>query len=265
MSPKMKPKPATDLSIKAFARDFVKETFYLDHRLMKTLAMLFGKPGRLTLLYFKNPGSQYIQPLKLYFAINFIFFLLIPILNTPHFRLFSFNMKSMIYNNPRFQQIIENEIQKSGVKPDIYEERFNANVKYNKPAFIFLVVPVFALLLFAVNFRRRRYYIEHLIFAFHFLSFYLLILLLIIAFYRAYDFGAKLFGFSVGSGALVLGILVFLVPWLYLIRGTQTFYQNKLLMALLKAAILMAGFWATISGYVIFLFFYTTLVLRVGY
>ncbi len=153
---------SSDLSLKHFAKSFARETFHIDNRIIKTIGVLFAKPGYLTIAYFRTRDRIYIQPLRLYFLINFLFFLLIPILNTQQFQVFSFNLESFIHGNPFYQKIIENEIQESNVSKQIYKERFNAHLKYNQPAFVFLIIPLFALFLNIVHFKKKRYYVEHL-------------------------------------------------------------------------------------------------------
>ena len=261
----MKSNNPTDLSLKAFAKSFTAEAFHVDSRIIRTLYALFIKPGHLTLAYFKTSERQYVQPLKFYFVINFIFFLITPILNTPHFQVFSFSMKSLSGRNQIYQKIIKEQIQAIDVSEEIYEERFNAHLKYNQPAFVFLIIPFFALILNMVNFKNKRYYIEHLIFSIHFLSFFLLFLLIIISLFRALTFGLNYF--TVSNGLVGLIIIVVFIIWLsiYLVVATRAVYKNRILPSILKSIILFVGFIVTMGGYTQFLFFYTILALKLGY
>lgn len=261
----MKSDNTTDLSLKVVAKSFTKEVFHIDRRIIKTLYTLFIKPGQLTLAYFKTSERRYIQPLKLYFAINFIFFLITPILNTPHFQVFSFSMKSIIGSNQIYQKIIKEQIRTIDVSEEIYEERFNAHLKYNQPAFIFLVIPFFALILNMLNFKNKRYYIEHLIFSVHYLSFFLLFLLVIISLYRVLAFVLKCFSVSSGVVGSILFFAIIMGLLIYLVVATRAFYKNRILPSILKASILFLGFIVTIGVYLQFLFFYTILALKWGY
>ena len=265
MDKNMKSNNPTDLSLKAFAKSFTVEIFHVDSRIFKTLYALFFKPGHLTLAYFKTSERQYVQPLKLYFVINLIFFLITPILNTPHFRVFSFSMESLTGRNQTYQKIIKEQIQAIDVSEEIYEERFNAHIKYNQPAFVFLVIPFFAFILNMVNFKNKRYYVEHLIFSTHLLSFLLLFLLIIIFLFRFLTFGLKCFTISSGLVGLIIVIAFFIWLLIYLVVATRGFYKNRILTSISKSLILFAGFIVTIGGYTQFLFFYTILALKLGY
>ncbi|MCD4698427.1 MAG: DUF3667 domain-containing protein, partial [Bacteroidales bacterium] len=115
-----------ELSLKSFGKSFVEEVFYLDGRIAKTLKVLFLNPGQLTLTYINSSENRYLKPLKLYLIINFIFFLITPILNTPNFQVFSFSLESLSGKNQVYKNMIEKEIQTMNIPEEIYEERFNA-------------------------------------------------------------------------------------------------------------------------------------------
>ena len=253
-----------DLSFKAFIKGIAQAFFHLDRGLPKTLAVLVTKPGRLSTAYFQLPKQNYIQPLKLYFAINFLFFLLTPILNTPKFQVFNFSMQSLISSNPVYQKLIEKEVQASAVSRAIYEERFNAHLKYNQPAFVFLIIPFFALVLQVMHFRKKRYYIEHLVFALHYLSFFLLFLLLIISLFRIAVLVLGAFAISSDVAGIILVVGLFLGLLLYVGAAAKRFYRGRLWTNAAKSVALFAGFILTMAGYVQFLFFYTLFAVRFG-
>ncbi len=261
----MKSNNSTDLSLKSFLKNFATEAFHIDSRIIRTLIALLTKPGYLTVAYLKSSEEKYIQPLKLYFVINFIFFLIIPILSTSQFQIFSFSLKSLSGSNHIYQNIIREQIQANDVSEEIYEERFNAHLKYNQPAFVFLIIPFFALILNIVHFKNNQYYLEHLFFSVHFLSFFLLSLLVIISLYRILTFGLNYL--SVSSGYVALIILVALFMWLsiYLFVSLRTFYKNRILSSILKFPVLLTGFFLAIGVYTQFLFFYTIIALKWGY
>lgn len=260
-----KQKSPEDLSLKLFIKNLASEVFHLDSRIVQTLSVLFKKPGYLTSIYFAVSEKKYIQPLKLYFVINFIFFLLIPVLNTPQFQIFNFNMSSLTGSNKTYKEIIEYGIKSSNVSKEIYEERFNAHLKYNQPAFLFVIIPFFALLLNIVNLRNKKYYLEHLIFSVHFLSFVLLSLLIIISLFRF----IKLFPGTFSIANVYLGFIIIAVIALslviYLFFSIREYYKSKIIVSLIKSVILFTGFIFTIVVYVKFLFFYTVLALNFGY
>lgn len=254
-----------NLSLKRFGKSYLKEVFYLDGRLAKSLKLLFLKPGQLSLAHFSLSENQYVKPLKLYLIINFLFFLIIPILNTPNFQVFGFSLESLSNGNKVYKHMIDKEIQANNITTAIYSERFNANLKFNQPAFIFLVIPVFAFFLSLIMFNKKRFYIEHLIFSMHFLSFFLLSLLTIYALLQIIDFTFS----SINKSGIIVGLLfifTFLLSLLiYLVISTKMYYKTKLFTAIIKSIILFTSFLITIAAYTQFLFFYTFFALRLGY
>lgn len=254
-----------DLSIKTFLKHFLVESFHIDNRIIKTIYTLLFKPGQLTAAYFNSAWENYIQPLKLYFAINFIFFLATPVLNTSQTQVFNFNMKSIIGSNKTYQRMIDKQIRNSGVSEKIYEERFNAHLKYNQPAFVFFIVPFFALILNIINFRSKQYYVEHLFFSIHFLSFFLISLLVFISSFRALKFVFDFFSISFDLMAIIMIVVLFALFIAYLAVATKRYYGNRIFVSILKSPVFFLGFILTFGGYIQFLFFYTILALKWGY
>ena len=261
----MESENSTDLSFKVFLKNFTTEAFHIDGRIIRTTCALIVKPGYLTLAYFNNSTKKYIQPLKLYFAINLLFFLLIPLLTTSQFKVFNISMKSLTGSNQIYQEMIKNQIQAKDVSEVIYEERFNAHLKYNQPALVFIIIPFFALVLKIVNFKSKRYYVEHLFFSIHFLSTFLLFLLIIISLYRFLTFGLKFFSISIGVVALIILAIFVILLAIYLMVAIKKYYKNRTLLSTFKSIILLTSFLLIFGGYTQFLFFYTILALKWGY
>ncbi|MCB0744216.1 MAG: DUF3667 domain-containing protein [Ignavibacteriae bacterium] len=254
-----------NLSFKLFLKNFFTEVVSIDNRIINTLKILISKPGYLTYLHFNSSEEKYIPPIKLYFIINFVFFLVIPILTTSQFQIFNFNLESLSGRNQIYQNIVKEEIQASNVTPEIYTERFNTHIKYNQPALIFLIVPFFALLLKIIFLTKKRYYLEHLYFALDYLSFFLISLTLATILYRLLTFGLSFLSGSQGVVAAVIPIVLLIGLSIYLYVSLKTFYKNTTLSNIIVYPFILVGFFISIGVYVQFLFFYTVLVLKWSY
>ncbi|MFH2002835.1 MAG: DUF3667 domain-containing protein [Planctomycetota bacterium] len=261
----MKSLDSKDLSLKSFFKNFASEVFHIDGRIGMTLIALLAKPGYLTLAYFNSWEEKYVQPLKLYFVINFIFFLIVPILTTPQFQIFHFSLKSLTGSNQKYQSIIKEQIQASDVSKEIYEERFDSHLKYSQPAFVFITIPFFALLLGLLNIRNRRFYLEHLLFSLHFFSYLLLSLLVTLSLYRILILGCRFLSVPDESVAVILLFGMFLWISAYLFISSGRFYKDEIASRIIKFPILMTGIFATLGLYSQFLFFYTIMALKWGY
>ncbi len=252
------------LSLKSFAKEAIKDTFHVDRNIFRTIFVLLIKPGVLTCEYFRVGEYRYVKPLKLYFIINFIFFLSLPVLNTPRFQIFNFGLEKISEGSEIYQSIIEGEIKKLDVTYDIYKERFNAHVKYNQSAFVFLMIPFYAFLLKLFNWRKNSFF-EHIIFSTHFLSFFLLILLGVITLFRIFNGLFTVLNISNGVNGLyyLYGLVISLL--VYLIFSVKKYYRDKLWLTILKSVILWLSIILAMTLYVQFLFLYTMIAIRYGY
>jgi hypothetical protein len=83
--------------------------------------------------------------------------------------------------------MVDRRLGKEKVSLEVYEDRlasygrrFNAATDVQARTLIFTMVPAFALLVGLLHLRRRRYVVEHLVFALHFYSAFLIFALLVV-------------------------------------------------------------------------------------
>lgn len=267
--PKSKPakpelKKSKSGSMRSFIEGFLFEVFHMDRRIFITIRTLLLKPGMLTRSRFQN-SKKFIPPLKLYLSVNFLFFLIIPLLTTYRFQIFNFNVERLSHGNTFYQSLIEKQIEDKGISPEIYAERFNAHLKYNQPALVFLIVPFFALLVYVVNIKSRCTFTEHVIFSTHFTTFFLTLLIMLIVAYRLLYLIIRLFASSDGPMALILFFLCALIFIFYLAAAQKNSYRDRWLPAFLKSIFMSVGFFMIFAAYIHFLFFFTLLALKLGY
>jgi len=67
----------------AFMREAAGRYVAMDGRLWRTLAVLMGRPGRLTLEYFAGRRKRYIRPARLFLVLYLLLFAVIGILQSP--------------------------------------------------------------------------------------------------------------------------------------------------------------------------------------
>lgn len=121
--------------------DILKETFEVDGRSALTLRILFRNPGLLTNEFLAGRRRTYTSPLRLYLAISILFFLIA-----------AWGARSGILLEPGQDPRLDAAIQAGFLSDDL-------------PRLMFVLLPVFALLLKIVYF--DRWYFDHLIFALH--------------------------------------------------------------------------------------------------
>ena len=123
------------------ARDVVRETFEIDGRIALTIKTLFLNPGKLTSEFLEGRRRTYTSPLRLYLVISIAFFLLA-----------AWAARTGLLLEPGQDPGFDAAVQAGFLSDDL-------------PRLMFLLLPVFALLLKA--FFRDRLYFDHLIFSLH--------------------------------------------------------------------------------------------------
>jgi len=177
--------------------------FNLDARFFTTFALLFAKPWRLTNDFLAGKRQRFVHPLRVYLMASLAFFLLIKELNLnkPHepsksrhaalvhakkdtigpgatvtptppnavdddgvsFQISPSEEKNM----PPFARWLkaraEEKIGPTGAKGDLFLKALIDNLPY----MVLGCIPIFSVVLKLLYIRKRRFYIEHLIFALH--------------------------------------------------------------------------------------------------
>ena len=121
--------------------DILKEAFELDGRSALTVRALFLHPGRLTHEFLAGRRRSYTSPLRLYLAISILFFIVA-----------AWGARSGYLLEPGQDPRFDAAIQAGFLADDL-------------PRLMFLLLPVFALLMKIVYF--SRLYFDHLIFSLH--------------------------------------------------------------------------------------------------
>lgn len=119
----------------------ISETFEVDGRAARTVKTLFRQPGMLTREFIAGRRARYSPPLRLYLVFSIAFFLLAAWLTA-----------SGILREPEADPVFDAALQARFLSDDL-------------PTLMFVLLPVFALLMKIAYWRHR--YFEHLIFSLH--------------------------------------------------------------------------------------------------
>ena len=200
------------LTFKDFFSDFLEELLDVDSRVLRSLRLLFTRPGFLTSEYVKGRRVRYIPPVRIYLVASVLFFLaltlktLLPsVQNNEFFKEIteSGNLDNAFENALESKQnALSNEVlsyEGSGLVPvdpdssqsgmqlslgegtyDVNQGDFLSNFSDNFAKMMFLLLPVAALQLKMLYWRRKKLYIEHLVFSIHVHAFIFSLLILTI-------------------------------------------------------------------------------------
>ena len=190
--------------------DILHETFDFDSRVARTLAALLINPGFLTLEYCAGRRAKYSPPLRLYLFVSVLFFLSLTLQR-------GFLPDIIVQETPAVSEAAStaNTADDPLGALEVYPELADA-VRDYAPVLIFLLLPVFALLL--KMFYRHRFYFEHLIYALHIHTI-------------LFIFAGFLLPFEEAANELLIPLVIQLVLlaymlW-YLFRSLRVVYQES--------------------------------------
>jgi len=246
-------------------RDLVKtiadDQIGIDAKLPRTLKALFLKPGFLTSEFMNGRIARYLPPFRLYLIASVLFFVLVSFLSrrsdwaerqgrvlerqrvaagdsaaadtVPRQLNFGLSVgKRRVQDvgvSSRWEWLDRklernlNELNK--LPPNLALRRITDAIIEELPKVMFVLLPVFALLLKLFYVRRRRYYVEHFVFALHVHAFAFVLFALMLVF--RYD----------AVAALVALALAF-----YLFAAMKRVYQQGYIKTALKWAMLSCSY-----------------------
>lgn len=172
--------------MREFLHEFIGHYVALEGPLWRSLWALLFQPGRLTLEYFAGRRRRFVQPLRLYLSLSFLFFIGLHLMGD----------HGLTISGGSAVQVQHRDCDTAGADCGAIERRlmaFGQRLSHAEPAQIqarvdkyspyalLLMQPAFAGLLALVFWRRHMKYAEHFVFALHVHAFWFLAVMLGIA------------------------------------------------------------------------------------
>lgn len=215
-----------DLSVRRFFGHLINElTDLQSNKILRTFGALLFKPGLLTSEYLAGKKGFHIGPVRLYLTFSALYFL------------FAWGVLSDVRGGgvertSRSRAVVAMAKQR-GVEPQVLADRIHQRAERFAGVLRFASVLVSGVFLSLLYFKLRKYYVEHLIFSFHYYSF---------------DFFCKslfalIFVVTAALGArMPTMILNFFYPvaFVYLLFALRRAYRQSWPWTVLKALILFA-------------------------
>ena len=192
------------IPVRAVVSETLLSIFAFDSRVWQTLFILVRRPGLLTRHYLDGKRARYVAPLRLYFFISFVTFLLMTAIPDSDYTLVEISGSDSTVTDTTIVQAIDeslasiekdegshwiNELVRTAQEnPGWVSDRFARRL----PWVFFIAMPVFAGVLRLLYRKREPFYVPHLIFTLH-----------------AYAAGFLMFAVGLGLNAL-LGLDIFL-------------------------------------------------------
>lgn len=231
-----------DYSVRHFIEEALDGLTNFDSRFLRTLKLLFTKPGALSNAFFHGGRSRYTRPLSLFIIINVVFFFV-----QPHTGLFGYKYSQYMTNHDH-SVAVQAHLRKTGESEQSYVARFNANLQNQKKSVLIVAVPVLALLMTVLFRGSGRTYAEHLVFSvqvYAFLLAYLAVVVVAVLFPLIYGLpkiwpaAAGVLWWLQSETGIDLILLVGLATYMYL--GFRRAYQSSGVRSAINAVLLAAA------------------------
>ena len=199
-----------------------------DSKLLRTLVPLIIRPGFLTNEYNAGRRASYLSPLKLYLTVSVLFFLLMgwkhPVARIVHVKPSQITVGAT-QDTPGHQTAFEHMIKRGASKARQNPSVFLSALSDDIPKMMFFLLPLFAVSLKLLYLRRKRLYVEHLIFLLHTHAFAFLLLAPLLFLHP---------GWLAGVVSLVLLV--------YVLTAMRVVYKQGWSKTLLKFSLLSTGY-----------------------
>jgi len=240
------------LSAKHFAEETFEGLVHFDNKFFRTVKTLITMPGQLSLDYTEGRRVRYMKPIPFFLVVSLLFFFL-TIGNIFSLALYNY-VTYKPFTNYNTQGIVKDKLVQAKLSMTEYEQLFNEKMTANSKEFIFIFIPFYGLVFFLLFFWKKHFFVEHLVFATHFITFILL--------------------FSL-AGAYLIGIPFYLINktqysehfdqfyslftvicfGIYLIFAVHKFYRTNFFWTILTSASVAYTFFLFIQYYRMLLFF----------
>jgi hypothetical protein len=237
----------SDLSIGHLLREAIAYLIDFDHRLLRTIRFLLGKPGFLTTEYLSGLRLRYLTPLKLFLIANLAYFffpaLMVFVFPSSEGKVgldYATQLNDHISAEGKWyhriaEKMVNKKIERKNLVLEAYEKEFDRNLDTNSRTLVLVMVPLFAFILHLLFWKPRYFYVEHLIFSFHFWSFLLLMVVVLGSLAGFLTFGLKVPD-DVSMLIIIIGGVVAISIYLFL--ALKRVYRQSAVLCLLKSILL---------------------------
>jgi len=231
------------LPLKALFHDVLHDIWHFDHKVFETLRLLVLKPGLLTLAYLDGRRNRYVPPFRLYIFLSFLLFSAFAMIHTggekksaeppPHVTLNVEAPELNMSGQPTWAKDLNTRIHAAVKDPGAFQRTFLSNLSKS----LFLLMPLFAMMLHLLYVRRRPLFVDHLILSLHHhaLSFLVILALLGLAALPGEDWGT------------LPGLALFMLPPFHLAASLRRIHGQGWVKSCLKAAMVSFAYGFTVA------------------
>jgi hypothetical protein len=157
-----------------YLKEFVHDLLALDSKLVRTVPALLFRPGFLTTEYLAGRRKRFFIPSRLYLLTAFLVFLVLASYLHKQFALLSSPPVIAGGHVTNFQYSFNGVKGEEGKR--VAERLIALSITVSPYVILLGSTPIFALILKLLYRKKKKLYVEHLVFAFHFFAFALVVL-----------------------------------------------------------------------------------------
>ncbi|MCC6279591.1 MAG: DUF3667 domain-containing protein [Saprospiraceae bacterium] len=173
--------PERDFSIRKFLNQTLWHYAHFDSKLLKSIWLLFSKPGFLTAEWIAGRRVGYMKPIQMFLVASVLFYFFLPT-TTAHFT-GPWDMIEGYKKHDHFQNIFQYDFEKAfaekaaqyNVSEEQLAKEFVALAAVRSKTWLFVLIPVWGACIFLFFRRKIPWLVPHLVFAMHALTFYILL------------------------------------------------------------------------------------------
>ncbi len=248
---------AADLSMRHFFTHALGDFFHFDSKIFSSFRLLFTRPGFLTAEYLRGCRKPYLHPFQLFFIANLIYFVLQPYMGWSGLRTtLAIQMHMMSYRGFA-TRMVNFRIAAKGISLEEFSHSFNHVVDVQARSLVLVIVLIYAVLLAVLQWRKKAFFGQHLVFCLHFTAF--LLLALLIGFYGSCYWIFRLAATQHLSLPMLnsdndLFFVAIIVIGLYAARAIHIVFHDSLVVSLIKGALMAGAFHFVLDIYRFILF-----------
>lgn len=248
---------ATDLSIRHFFSHAMGEFFHFDSKIFRSCRLLFTRPGFLTSEYLRGCRKPYLHPFQLFFAANLLYFFVQPYLGWSGLRTTLYVQLHMMSYSNLASRLVTERIAARGISLEQFSHSFDHVVDVQARSLVVVMVPLFAVVLAVLQWRKRQFFGQHLVFCLHFTAFWLIAIFIVL-----YPGVSMVLRFALRQGVRLPAVnwdnfifpFALLLLLIYSFLALRAVYRDPVPLSLAKALVLTASFHYVLDIYRFILF-----------
>jgi len=159
----------SDYSSRHFIKELGTALTLLDSKAFRSLWLLIRKPGYLSSEFFRGRRVQYLKPLQLFVFLNVVYYFSLSLFVATTFTTpLATQLLMNDYYPAHARRQVDLKMQTDHITYQALEAKYDQKTGILSKTLIFLLIPIFAGLFYVLFFKKRRYFVDHVVVATHF-------------------------------------------------------------------------------------------------